>query len=604
MWLSSPESQPDLDGRHWADQRKGTTLPLRAVGGGVDLLAVESGHLQGNSRHLQVGHLRETRVDGQMTDPNERPERDFGSYIAVLRHRKWWVISFTLLGLVASLGYSLTQPKAYSATAQLLVQPEGASIASGATPQTITTTDVLTELQLVTSAPVKAAVDRKLGSVPSVSAAEVGQTNVIAVTATAANPARAASIANAYANAFVTNQRSAAIDNLTAAETQLSRQISTIDAQAKSLESNPSAAAQVTALLAEEATLKDQLAQLQVSGAVNTGGVQVVTPATAPSAPSSPKPLTDAVLGFVLGLLFGIGVAFLVEHLDDTVYEKEDLERLVPGARVLALIPVVESWKTKVRTFVVTKAEPNSIASEAYHALRTSLQFIVRETKAKVILVTSPDQSEGKTATVANLGVVLANAGERVAIVSSDLRRPLVGRFLGLNEQTGLTDVLLGQRPLEEVLQAVPEVDGLSMLATGERPSDPTGMLSSDRLDGLLDDLRQRFDVVLVDSPPVLPVTDAVILAQAADATLLVVAAGQTRGKDLRRAIETLSLVQATVVGVVLNEVTTSTGYGYGKRSGYSSYASTAAATSGNGSGDVNVNADANTNGNETAKTP
>ena len=461
---------------------------------------------------------------------------------------------------------------------------------------------MLTELQLVTSAPVKAAVERKLGSVPSVSAAEVGQTNVIAVTATAANPARAASIANAYANAFVTNQRSAAIDNLTAAETQLSRQISSIDAQVKLFESIPSAANQVTALLTQEAALKEQLAQLQVSGAVNTGGVEVVTPATAPSAPSSPKPLRDAVLGFVLGLLLGIGMAFLVEHLDDTVYEEEDLERLVPGARVLALIPVVESWKTKVQTFVVAKSEPNSIASEAYRSLRTSLQFIAHETKATVILVTSPAESEGKTATVANLGVVLADAGERVAIVSSDLRRPRLGHFLGLNEQTGLTDVLLGRRTLDEVLAVVPAVDGLSMLATGERPSDPTGMLSSDRLADLLDDLRQRFDVVLVDSPPVLPVTDAVILARAADATLLVVAAGQTRGKDLRRAIETLSLVQATVVGVVLNEVTMSTGYGYRKRSRYNSYAPTAAATSGNGLGDVN--ADANANGNETAKTP
>jgi capsular exopolysaccharide synthesis family protein len=520
-----------------------------------------------------------------MTDPNEPPEATFGTYLAVLRRRKWWVISFTLLGLVASLGYSLIQPKAYSATAQLLVKPENASITNGATPQAITPTDVLTELQLVTSAPVKAAVGRKLGSVPSISVAEVGQTNVIAVTGTAANPAHAASIANAYANAFVTYQRSAAIDNLTAAETQLSQQISTIDAQAKSLESNPAAAAQVTALLTQEAALKEQLAQLQVSGAVTTGGVQVVTPATAPSAPSSPKPSRNAVLGFILGLLFGIGVAFVVEHLDDTVYEKEELERLVPGTRVLALIPMVGSWKNKGRTFVVTRSEPNSIASEAYRSLRTSLQFIAHETKAKVMLVTSPTESEGKTTTVANLGVVLANAGERVAIVSCDLRHPRVGSFLGLNEQVGLTAVLLGQRSLDEVLQAVPGVKGLSMLATGERPSDPTGVLSSDRLAGVLDDLRQQFDVVLVDSPPVLPVTDAAILAQAVDATLLVVAAEQTRRKDLRRAIEALSLVQATVVGVVLNEVTMSTGYGYGKRSGYSSYAPTAAATNGNGSG-------------------
>src|ERR1019366_4476278 len=152
-----------------------------------------------------------------------------------------------------------------------------------------------------------------------------------------------------------------------------------------------------------------------------------------------------------------------------------------------------------------------------------------------------------------------------------------------LDERMGLTTVLLGRRSLEEALQPVPGIDALSVLAAGERPSDPTGVLGSERLAAVVDQLRQTFDWVLVDSPPVLPVTDAVILAQTVDATLLVVAAGQTRGKNLRRATEALSLVQATIVGVVLNEVTMSTGYGYAKRSAYSSYAPTSAATNGKG---------------------
>jgi Mrp family chromosome partitioning ATPase len=160
----------------------------------------------------------------------------------------------------------------------------------------------------------------------------------------------------------------------------------------------------------------------------------------------------------------------------------------------------------------------------------------------------------------------------------------------------GLTTVLLGRRSLEEALQPVPGIDGLSVLAAGERPSDPTGVLGSERLAAVVDQLRQTFDWVLVDSPPVLPVTDAVILAQTVDATLLVVAAGQTRGKNLRRATEALSLVQATIVGVVLNEVTKSTGYGYGygKQYGYGEYVSTGASANGNGAG---AQAAANGNG-------
>jgi capsular exopolysaccharide synthesis family protein len=522
-----------------------------------------------------------------MTDPYEAPEPTLGSYLAVLRRRKWWVIAVVVLGLVASLGYSLTQPKAYSASAQLLFQPDNAVITANGSPEQITPTDVLTELQLVTSAPVKVAVARKLGNVPNVSAAEVGTTNIISVTATAANPARAALIANAYATAFVTYQRSVTISNLAAAETQLSRQIASIAAQVKSLQSNPASAADVSALLNQEAALKEQLAQLQVNGAVSTGGIELVTPATAPSSPSSPKPSRDAILGFVLGLLLGIGLAFVVEHLDDAIHLKEEVERLTHGARVLALVPMVSSWKNKDQAFAVTATEPNSVAGEAYRSLRTSLQFATLESHARVILVTSPGETEGKSATVVNLGVVLATAGERVAIVSCDLRRPRLGQFFGLDEQVGLTSVLLGRCPLQEALQPVPGIDGLTILPTGERPSDPTGVLGSQQLAWVLSQLSSMFDRVLVDSPPLLPVTDAVILSQVVDTTLLVVAAGQTRGRDLRRASEALSLVHAKTIGVVLNEVTKSTGYGYGygygygKRYGYGQYAPTGAAADG-----------------------
>jgi capsular exopolysaccharide synthesis family protein len=520
-----------------------------------------------------------------MTDPYEAPEPTLASYLAVLRRRKWWVVAVTALGLVASLGFSLVQPKEYSASAQLLFQPGNAVVTANGSAEQITPTDVLTELQLVTSAPVKAAVARQLGNVPNVSAAEVGSTNIISVTATAANPAQAALIANTYATAFVTYQRSVTINSLTAADTQLSRQIASIAAQVKSLQSNPSAAAEVSALVNQETVLKDQLAQLQVSGAVSTGGIELVTPATAPSSPSSPKPLRDALLGFVLGLLLGIGLAFVVEHLDDAIHLKEEVERLTGGSRVLALVPMVGSWKNTAQAFAVTVTEPNSVAGEAYRSLRTSLQFATLESHARVILVTSPGATEGKSATVVNLGVVLATAGERVAVVSCDLRRPRLGQFFGLDERVGLTTVLIGRCPLQEALQPVLGIDGLTILPTGERPSDPTGVLGSQQLAWVLGQLRNMFDRVLVDSPPLLPVTDAVILSQVVDTTLLVVAAGQTRGRDLRRASEALSLVHAKTIGVVLNEVTKSTGYGYGygygKRYGYGTYASTGAAADG-----------------------
>jgi capsular exopolysaccharide synthesis family protein len=478
------------------------------------------------------------------------------------------VIGVTVLGLVASLGYSITQPKEYSASAQLLIQAE-AGVTTAGNPQPITSTDVLTELQLMTSAPVEAAVTRQLGSAPNVTAAEVGQTNVISVTATAASPARAALIANAYATAFVTYQRSVTITNLAAAEMQLSRQITSTAAQAKALQSDPAAAAQVNALLSTETTLKDELAQLQVNGAVATEAVQLVSPATAPSGPSSPKPVRDALLGLLLGLLVGIGLALVLEHLDDTLYLKEDVERLTSGSRVLGLVPMVDTWKNRDQAFLIAVTRPNSVVGEAYRSLRTSLQFAALDGPARAILVTSASVGEGKSATVANLGVVLATAGERVVIVSCDLRRPRLARFFGLDDQVGLTTVLLGRCTLQEALQPVPGIDGLTILPTGQRPSDPTGVLGGDQLTLVFGQLSKIFDWVLIDSPPLLPVTDAVILSQAVDTTLLVVAAGQTRGRDLHRATEALTLVHAAIVGVVLNEVTRSTGYGYGYGKGY-----------------------------------
>jgi capsular exopolysaccharide synthesis family protein len=276
----------------------------------------------------------------------------------------------------------------------------------------------------------------------------------------------------------------------------------------------------------------------------------------------------------------------VVEHLDDTVYLKEDVERLTAGSRVLGVVPMVDTWKNKDQAFVITVTTPNSVAGEAYRSLRTSLQFAALDGLARVILVTSASAGEGKSATVANLGVVLATAGERVVIVSCDLRRPRLARFFGLDEQVGLTTVLIGRCPLQEALQPVPGIDGLTVLPTGERPSDPTGVLGSDQLTWVLGQLSKMFDRVLIDSPPLLPVTDAVILSQAVDTTLLVVAAGQTRGRDLHRATEALSLVHARTIGVVLNEVTKSTGYGYGygKGYGYGTYAPTAATANGDGS--------------------
>jgi len=501
-------------------------------------------------------------------------EPSFRAYLQILRHRKWWVASITALGLAAGLAFSLTTHKQYSATAQLLVQSSvNAGGLSGVQQQPVTQTDVQTELQLVTSAPVQQAVRARLKTTPAVSASQVGQTNVMAITATSGVPSQASLVANLYATAFVQYRQAVASRSLASAEAQLRSQISSLSKQLKSFRgdtTSPSA----SALLNQEAVLKEQLAQMQVSGAIRTGDVVLVTPAQTPMSPSSPKPVQDALLGLTAGFALGLGAAFLRDSLDDRLTSKEATEQ-AGGAPVLAMTPVVMSWRRQ-KLVVVSASEPTSPTAESYRSLRTSLLFARQERQLRSVLVTSPGVSEGKTSTLANLGVVFAQAGERVVLVSCDLRRPRIGDFFGLDEQIGMTCVLAGQRTLDETLLPVPGFDRLFLLPAGPVPPNPAELLNGARTREIIAHLESHFDLVLIDSPPVLPVTDAAILSQHADATLLLAAAGQTRRADLHRATEKLGQVGATILGIVLNKVTRQTGryYGYGYGYSYEPYRS------------------------------
>jgi succinoglycan biosynthesis transport protein ExoP len=482
--------------------------------------------------------------------------------LAIMAQQRWWVAGAAISGLALGIAIAFAQGKQYSATAQILVQPASMPAVPGSTEAAVTPAEVQTEQQLVTSGPVRTAVRRMLGSTPAVSASQIGQTNVIGITATSRNPAMAARIANDYAQAFVAYRQHVALRNLWAAEGQLRSQISSLSSQIRSLHRS-SLTPQAAALANQEAVLKEQLAQLEVSGAVRTGDVELVTPATPPVRPSSPGAVTDGALGLAAGLLLG-GVAGYLRHtLNDSLTSKDAVEQLA-SSPVVAMVPAVVSWRKRGQAVLVSRSEPTSPAAEAYRSLRTSLQFARQERGFRTLLVTSPSPAEGKTSTACNLGTVFAQAGERVLLVSCDLRSPRLGQFFGLDEQEGLTTVLLGQKTIAQVLQQVPAERDLWVLAAGALPPSPAELLNGAAARSLFADLREQFDLVIIDSPPVLPVTDAVLLSTFTEGTLLVVAAGRTRRSHLRRAAEKLAQVNAPVIGAVLNEVTKQDGYGYG----------------------------------------
>ena len=500
--------------------------------------------------------------------PEPEVEPTIRGYLHVLRRGRRWVAAFAVLGLGVSLVLSLTATREYSSTAQLLVQSTGSVNLTTGDQSAITAAQVQTELQLVTSAPVQDQVRKELGRLPAVSAAQVGQTNVIAVTSVSPVPAQAAKAANAYANAFVEWSTATAISNLAAAENQLSRQIKAVGEEIsglptdKSAQTSPRTSALASALSNQQAVLKGQLAQLQVAGATLSTGLELVTPAVAATAPSSPKPEQNVLLGLAAGLVLGIGAAFLRDSLDDTVATEEEVEQ-VSGAPVLVTVPLVPSWRKKARPVLTAVTDPVSQPAEAFRSLRTSLQFARQQHPFRTLLVTSPSAGDGKTSTVVNLGAVFAQAGAQVVLVSCDLRRPGLSQCFAPGEQPELSAVLAGEQPLDHAVTPMPGVEGLWTLGTRAVVAHPTELLAGQRMRDVIAELAQRFDVVLIDSPPVLPVADAMILSAYVDAVLLVVAAGQTRRTELRRTTEKLLQAGAPVVGAMLNKATTQDEYGY-----------------------------------------
>jgi len=213
---------------------------------------------------------------------------------------------------------------------------------------------------------------------------------------------------------------------------------------------------------------------------------------------------------------------------------------------------------------LVTILDPTSAASEAYRTLRTNLLYSLIDTPPKVIVLTSPGPSEGKSTTCANLGVVLAQAAKRVVILDCDLRKPVIHKFFGLRNLHGITDLLIGERSLEEVWEE--PVEGLKVVPAGPIPLNPAEVLGSRRFSEFLTNFREEFDYVLVDASPVGPVSDPVVLASKGDGVLLVLDAQNTRQASVRQAMDSMRAVGANVLGTVMNNAQVSPGnyYYYG----------------------------------------
>lgn len=521
--------------------------------------------------------------------PQEAPaELSLRDYLEVLRRRRSAVALSVAVVLGLALLLSYLQTPRYAATAKLLLKQRSADslFESRAQAYVDPARSVDTEIEVIKTDPVRDLVRQRIGNAPPVLVRSVGKTDLVTIRAESTDPSRTAVVANAYANAYIDYRRKQAFDELSAASEEVQTKITEIQAQIDSLGSttanlpacvddrttpeacNQRATAQATVtqrrttLISQLGLFQQRLDQLQVDSALARGGAQLVTPASTPLQPFAPSPIRNGVLAVILGLMLGVGVAFLIDHLDDSIKAKDDFERAVPGVGVLGLVPLVPDWKSKAESRVVSLSEPNSPTAEAYRTLRTSIQFLGIDRQVRLVQVTSASAQEGKSTTLANLAVAFASSGLRTIAVCCDLRRPRLHEFFHVNNEVGFTSVLLGNVALSKALQPVPGQDRLFVLASGPLPPNPAELLSSSRTADLLRNLASQADIVLIDSPPVLPVTDALILSQRVDTTVLVSSAGTTTRKAAARAVEMLRQVNAPLVGAVLNGVTEEGGYG------------------------------------------
>ncbi|PFG37388.1 capsular exopolysaccharide synthesis family protein [Flavimobilis soli] len=328
------------------------------------------------------------------------------------------------------------------------------------------------------------------------------------------------------------------------------------------VDGNPQVAAQIADSVARR--FSDVITEFErpAEGGASPVKLSVVRAAVVPLGPDSPNLKLNLALGLLAGLALGLGFAVLREVLDTGVRSDDDVAE-VGTASVVAHIPI--SLDADAPRLVVQDA-PLSGRAEAYRRLRTNLQFLELTANKRSIVVTSSLPGEGKSTTSANLALALADAGKSVVLVDADLRRPAIARYFGIEGAVGLTTVLIGEAEIDDVLQ--PWGDGrMQILTAGEVPPNPSEMLGSESMSRLLEELAERFDVVLLDSPPLLPVTDAAVLGRSTGGVLLVASAGLVHKAQLKTALGSLEAVGARILGVALNRVqgTKDGGYYYGE---------------------------------------
>jgi capsular exopolysaccharide synthesis family protein len=300
------------------------------------------------------------------------------------------------------------------------------------------------------------------------------------------------------------------------------------------------------------------LESLRLSQAQSTPNVVQTEPAKAPKAPISPKPLQTAALAGVIGILLTGGVAFMIEYLDDTIKTPEEIKELT-GLPVVGFISDFQSRSSSKSTingkhplFICT--QPRSAISEAVRSLRTNLEFSAVDHPLSSIVITSVNPSEGKSTIAANLAFALAQSGKKTLLLDADMRRPNLHSFFSISNRIGLSDLLRSKLDLDQVIRTVESSPNIHLMTSGSIPPNPSELLASGKMAQILNDLKSRYDIVVIDSSPMV-VTDPQILSSRVDGVIFVTQPGKTRVNMIKTNIGQLDQINARILGIVFNRI-------------------------------------------------
>jgi capsular exopolysaccharide synthesis family protein len=511
---------------------------------------------------------------------------DVREYLRVLRARKWSVILVALLAVGAAGVYVARATREYTAATTVRVLPVENPLSPTVTNPNFLNTDLNTERLVVHSPRVAMEVQAELHiTTPAISLLKHLAVNVITVNGantqglqfqfTDPSAATAAKVANGFAAAYTKVRGDDASGLVDSAEAPIKKQIDSLNKQINLLTRQiVNTQDQTTKLTLGNRlqSLQNQLSSYtQQYTALETQRpgparplVQVLSPANVPSSPSNPKVVRDFGLALAAGLALGIGLAFLRETLDDNIKSREEMERRL-GAPVIAAVPRQKGWRKAGEAQLVVRSDPKNPVSEAYRTLGTNIQYLSSRQKLQIIMITSAMGSEGKTTTAANLSVVLAQSGRRVILVSADLRRSRVHSFFGMPNKVGLSDALADFSKLPDAISD-PGIDHLRIISGGPVPPDPAALLAGQNAVSFLDSLREMADFVILDTPPILAVADASILAPLTDGAVYVLNADTGSRSAMSHARDQLENAGAKIIGGVYNNFDPS------NRAGYSSY--------------------------------